>query len=202
VTSRELPRDRVEELPGGLRDLVDRSVEGIAVTRGGLTEPAHLADELERGVVDLVGRCDVCAFTKALDAPAHPGRLPRASAFEGSGRQRGLPDAGHPFEQEVPVREQTDGRRLHGSVVPSDDPLDVHHQPAERSGGLAEGPLRLDHASGFDGRSRSLEPRAARVGQTVGGVSITVPSTSPYAQTSMYGGSIPRFVSAVQIWLR
>jgi hypothetical protein len=38
--------------------------------------------------------------------------------------------------------------------------------------------------------------------QDLGGVESSRPSLSAYSQTSMPGGSIPRFVRAVQTWLR
>ena len=72
-------------------------------------------------------------------------------------RERRLPDAGHALEQQVPVGEQADRRRLDGVVVPGDDRLDVPDQTAERRGCLVEGPPRLDHRSGFDGSRRGLE---------------------------------------------
>jgi hypothetical protein len=61
-------------------------------------------------------------------------------------RERRLPDPGHALEEQVPVGEQADRRRLDGVVVPGDDPLDVLDQSAERRGCLVEGPPRLDHA--------------------------------------------------------
>src|SRR5204863_9650960 len=86
--SRELPRNGVQQVLGGGGHLVDRSLERGAMAGGRLAETADLADELERGVVDLFGGRDVCAFTKALDASAHPGRLPRARGHEGAGARR------------------------------------------------------------------------------------------------------------------
>src|SRR5207245_11443798 len=78
--SRELPRDRVEQRLGCLGDLIDGPVERVAMTGGWLPEAAQLADELERGLPDLIGRGDLGTLAETLDASAHAATLPRPRA--------------------------------------------------------------------------------------------------------------------------
>src|SRR5579871_997260 len=63
--------ERGDEAVGGLRDLFDRAVEGLAIPLGGLRVSADLADELKRGGADFLvarGRLEV---EERADVAAH-----------------------------------------------------------------------------------------------------------------------------------
>ena len=66
---------------------VDRAIERLAVPRGGLAEPAHLAHVLQRGLTDLVVGHDLGARAQSFDASAHAAH-PTAGPIRGGGRAR------------------------------------------------------------------------------------------------------------------
>ena len=71
-------------------------------------------------------------------------KVPPIETGEGLGERR-LPHAGDALEQEVPVGEQAERRRLDGVVIPGDHPADVVDHPAVRLGGRTGLHVRLEH---------------------------------------------------------
>src|SRR5262245_872679 len=72
AVARRSPGDeRVEEMTGGVRDLVDGAGEGDLVGPRGPGEAAQLADELERGGPDLVIRGRRREVVQRLDGATH-----------------------------------------------------------------------------------------------------------------------------------
>src|SRR5215213_10830885 len=83
VLRRRVGLERLEQVHGGVRDLVDGALEGLLVDLGGLREAADLADVLERGGADLfpgrfrlevVEGADVAAHTVSVAASSPCGR--------------------------------------------------------------------------------------------------------------------------------
>src|SRR5271165_806030 len=78
VPRRSGAAQRMDELPRGLRDLVDRALEGLCIGLRGPGEPADLPHELERGGADFVvgggrleveQRADIAAHDRSLSNP-------------------------------------------------------------------------------------------------------------------------------------
>jgi hypothetical protein len=87
---------RVEELEGGVGDLVDGGGEGGLVGFGGLVEASDFADELEGSGADLVGSDRRIEVIESFDVAAHTVLLPRIAAsvykdLSRTGFERGNP---------------------------------------------------------------------------------------------------------------
>src|SRR3954453_4552506 len=76
VLRRSVGNQRVEQLPRGGGRLGDGQVEGLGVRLRRLRRSAHLADELKRGVVDLLLRCCGLEVMELSDVSAHGPRVP------------------------------------------------------------------------------------------------------------------------------
>src|SRR3954454_3754110 len=82
---------RRKQVPRGVRDFLNRGIEGRLVGGRRLARPADLADVLEGGRVDLVGRRRWLKVVQGADVATHASTMPRLPSLSGQLRASGRP---------------------------------------------------------------------------------------------------------------
>src|SRR5215210_6123419 len=89
VLRRRVRLERLEQVHGGVGDLVHGALEGLLVDLGGLREPADLADVLQCGGADLFAGRFRLEVVEGADVAAHaPQRSPGLSGGRAASRTR------------------------------------------------------------------------------------------------------------------